>query len=240
MGSFLPNVLEEEREPAMLKPKKRLTRRQIKEDKLVTYYFKVNDWVNRHAVQVVAGVVLVILVLLASSLWSQKQRRAEGEASVELAKARIAYDQGNYQAAIEVLEGLVNRYGSTRSGVTGLYYLANAYFNTGDYDAAQRYFKAYERKGKDPMLKAAAKAGVAACLEQQGQYLEAARIYEETAQKYSDHFAAPQYLMDAGRNYTLAGSLEDARRVYQMVTERYPKSILVTEAEIRLAELQAN
>ncbi len=224
----------------MLKPRKRLTRRQIKEDKLVTYYFKVNDWVNRHAMQVLAGAVVVILILLAGTLWSQKQRKAEGEASVELTKARIAYDQGQYKQAITVLEDLVTRHGSTRSGTTGLYYLANAYFNTGDYDAAQRYFEAYERKGKDELLKAAAKAGVAACLEQKGEYLEAAKVYEETVKKYPKHFAAPQYLMDAGRNYALAGNLEDAKRVYQMITEKYPKSVLVSEAQIRLAELQAN
>lgn len=224
----------------MLKPKKRLTRRQIKEDKLVTYYFKVNDWVNRHALQVIAGVAVVVVVLLAGTLWSQKQRRAEGEASVQLAKARIAYDQGDYQQAIELLEDLVSRHPSTRSGTVGLYYLANAYFNVGDYDSAQRNFEAYKRKGKDAMLKAAAEAGIAACLEQKGEYLEAARIYEETALRYPDHFAAPQYLLDAGRNYALAGNKEDGRRVYKMVVERYPKSVLLSEAETRLAELSAN
>jgi len=223
----------------MLKPKKKLTRREIKEDKLVTYYFKSVDYVRENS-KVIGGVVAALVFVALGSFWMARHRaEKEAKAAVALAKAQPAYDSRNYQSAIPSLSEIVEKYDGSRSARMAAFYLANAYFDQGDYDKAMQYFESSGKGARrDPELSASSLAGVAACLEEKRQYLEAASTYEKVAEKYSNSFLAPQYLLDAGRCYVLAGKPRDARRVYQQVIDKYPKSGLVSDAELALAQVK--
>jgi hypothetical protein len=46
-----------------------------------------------------------------------------------------------------------------------------------------------------------------------------------------------RYLLDAGRAYTEAGKQAEAASAYRTIVTKYPKSAVMTEAQVRLAEL---
>lgn len=221
----------------MLKPRKRLTKRQMKEDKFVTYYLKAHDFVTsngRLISYIVGGIAVIILV---GFIWSKKKMEKENSAIVELTKAKVEYFNNNYEAAADILKDLVENYGGTDSGKLGVYYLANAYFNVKNYMKAEEYFRKYLEVGDDKTMKEAALSGVAACLEEQGNYLEAAKKYKEAAEDYSSSFLAPQNLYDSARCFSLAGNQEMAKESLNTIIEKYSDSNLKSDAEIFLAEL---
>ncbi len=221
----------------MLKAQKRLTKKAIKEDKFVTLYFQAQEYVRRNSKQIIYAAVGAVLVLALFGIVSQKRLKSEREAVVELSRAQLKYFAADYAGAIPMLTDLVNEYGGTRSGTEGKFYLANAYFQQGNYAEAIRFFKKYADDGNDTILKSSALAGVAACLEQQKDYNAAAQSYEEAARKYSEIFMAPEQIYDSARCYAMAGDKEQARRLLSEILDKYADSGLKPKAEMLLAEL---
>lgn len=221
----------------MLKPRKRLTKRQIKEDKLVTYYFKISDYIKQNSRLLSSTGIGLAVVVLVVFLYTKNQQNKEQKAAVELAKARIEYLNNNYDAAIGLLQNLVDNYGGTSRAKVGTYYLASAYFNLKKFDEAEGFYRRYLDEDGDEILEAAALAGIAACLEEKENFAKAAETYQEVATKYSDSFLAPQSLYNAARCFDLAGNNEEASNVLTILIEKYPKSGIKNDAEIFLAEL---
>jgi TolA-binding protein len=221
----------------MLTPKKKLTRREMKEDKLVTTWFKFNDYLTAHAREAAIAVGGVILVAGLFFLFNWLKTRDEQYAAAKFAQARAEYNKPNYTAAIPLLEKLVNDYGGTHSGGLGAIYLANAYMQTKDYANAEKFYQKYlDDADDDPILSVSAAYGLAATHEERGDYAKAAKLFEDAANKYGDSYRAPQLLICAARCFKQAGQAEGTRRALQKLLDKYPKSALAEEAKLLMAE----
>ena len=223
----------------MLKPRKRITRKEIKQDKLVTFYFKINDWIGENTKIVYGGLIAIIVVVAATFFISSQQRSSEETASADFAKAERMFENGNYRDAIDLLNVIVDNYGGTKSGRVGKFFLATAHYNLGEYVLAEENFRKYLLKGvNDPLLSSSAMNGIAACLEQRGEYLTAADQYMKAAKKYSKEIFASSALLDASRCYNQSGEKDTAAEVLKKLLAEYPKSEVVEKAKIQLAFLQ--
>ena len=221
----------------MLKAPKKLTKRQIKEDKFVTFYLQAQDYLNQHARNILMGTGVVVILIVASVIFSKTRAQKEQSSSVELTKGRIEYSTGNYSAAIDILKNLIDVYGNTTSGKAGIFYLADAYFQSGNYVNAEKYFQKYLDEADNDILSPSAMSGLAACFEQEGNYEMAAQKYRESADKYSKGFQAPENYYNAARCYKLAGNVAEAKILLEKLIDQYPNSTYKNKAEISLAEM---
>ena len=221
----------------MLTPKKHLTKREIKEDKLVTAWFKFSDFLSQHSREILLGLGGVVVVGALIFLFNWMKNDEERQASEQFAKARGEYNNANFTGAIPALEKVVNDFGGTKTGSLATVYLANAYMQTKDYVNAEKYYKKYLDDGDDdPILAISAASGGAATYEERGDKAKAAKLYEDAASDYSGSYRAPQLLLNAARCYKQAGQAEGARRTLQKLIDKYPKSTLLEEAKQLLAE----
>lgn len=225
----------------MLKPKKQLgTHKQIKQDKLVTYFFLAQDWLEKYRKQI-TYIALAILAIVVFSFYSQSVGESrEQEASVILARGKNAFDGARYREATNILGPLTSQYKGTKSAGFGTILLARSFLLLEQYDEAERYFRAYlDEYGDDDLLRIAALAGIASCYDMKGDYLQAGQAYEEAARADQNEVQAPELLMSAARCYHLADDVTNARRVLKELTEKYPESQIVTTAQEMLHELGA-
>ncbi|RMD91761.1 MAG: outer membrane protein assembly factor BamD [Calditrichaeota bacterium] len=224
----------------MLKAKKKLTRKEIKQDKFVTYYFKTLDFYNAHKKEVHYALLAIVAVAALSFYVVNSKYAAEQKAAVELAKGKAAFQNGNYDVAIDVLSALTSDFSGTKSAGMGTLYLAKAYMAKKQYDLAEQNFKKYlDDYGDDPILSVSAAIGVAVTYDERGNYQKAAELYEQAAQKYKKSFKAPEMLLSAARCYKLAGKIEDARRVLNLLLKEHADSQYATDAKLFLAELRS-
>ena len=223
----------------MLKPRKRLTKKKLKEDKLLTFYVKVSKWYETYSKFVLGGVVAVVLIIAAVLFFKNSARKAEAAASVELARAMRVYSAEDYSNSIAMLSSLVDGSGSTRSGKMALLYLANSFYKTGDYDNAYSYYKKFLAKfDKADYFSAYAIGRMASCIEHTGNFAEAASQYEKAASKFPQEYLAPGYLFRAARCYSLAGNNAKALSLYQKIIDDYPDSQQKEDAIIQKALLE--
>ncbi len=225
----------------MLRPKKHITRQKLKEDKFVTETMKVVNWLKSNQKVLTYGLIgaAVVIVILWGSLSAREA--AEREASILTLQAGYALESNNLdQARILLLEAVEN-FGTVPSAGRATFMLGHVLFRLGQIDSARVFYDRYlNRFAKGRFFKAAATAGLAACLEQTGDWTEAAEQYTEAARLLGEHISAADYLLQAGRCWTLAGRTEQAITVYEQLTTRFPDSGQADRAAILRAEITAN
>ncbi|MEX2115489.1 MAG: tetratricopeptide repeat protein [Bacteroidota bacterium] len=221
----------------MLKPKKKISKREIKEDKLVTTYFQAQSWFEGHRKRLSSVFVTVLIVGIAGWFYYNNRATQNLAATADLGKIIRYYDAGNFEIAIngspqENMRGLqqiVDEYSGTESGEYATFYLANAYFSVGNYEKALQYYE--DADVVDNGLKAAVKAGIAACHEARGNHAEAAAYFEKAAQEDDRKLHTAEHLFHAGNNYILAGNREKADETLKKLKTNFPTSPYAREAD---------
>jgi TolA-binding protein len=226
----------------MLKPKKGISKREIKEDKLVTSYFKSRAWIEQNR-RLMSYIVSAPIILIAILWFVQNNRRQNNErATTDLAKVYRLYDQGQYQLSISGipqenirgLQSIVDDYGSTQAGEMAKLYLADSYFNLRQYDKALKYFQSVDLG--DKLLSSTALAGEAACYEAIGNHEEAATLFEQAASKYMTAIQAPDDLFRAANNYSRVGKKDKAAEMLRRLKKEFPTSSYARDVDRYLAE----
>ena len=233
----------------MLKPKKKLARKEIKEDTLVktyaqatSFYYENKKYVN-YALTGLAALGALLYVFM-------KNRSANNEkAALELTKAYSIYDGGatdpqQYNVAINGqpergvmgLKGIVQNYGSSESGELARFYLASAYFNTGRYDEALKAFEKFSPA--TDLLKGAAYAGMGGCQEVKHEFAMAGSLYEKAAATIGTT-AAAEYLNSAARCYAMAGEKGKAVVILKRIKKEFPTSSAAREADRFISQFSA-
>ncbi len=86
----------------MLKAKKKLTKKELKEDKFVLTVFKAKDFLEEHSRQIAYGVLAVVAVVLIVSFYNSSRKKAEEAASVMLTEAQVLLSQGQEDNGIQL------------------------------------------------------------------------------------------------------------------------------------------
>jgi tetratricopeptide (TPR) repeat protein len=229
----------------MFKPRKKISKKELKHDKLVTWYFEVNDYVTKNQKTILTiGISLLVLVLLVFFLYIKPHQENEELASTALGNITGFYDYRQYQMAMEGipernvigLKKIVEDYGSTEAGEMAKIYLGNCYLILKDYDNAFKCFDEFNGSGK--LYKVSAISGKGTALEAKKQYAEAAAQFEKAADKASDDLQSPENLMNASRNYFLGGNKAKAIELIEKIKSDYPRSAYARDYDRYLAEYQ--
>lgn len=224
-----------------MKAVKRVTKKELKEDKFVTTYFQVRKYLEEHqkiAWRIAGGIVLVIAII---SFMVRSKSRSETQAANELSSAVLAAQTGDPEAVVERFTQIADRYKGTQSGDEALFYIAQF---RGLQHRPEEALKAYDdflkRGHRRSYLYPAALAGKAVALEDLKRYPEAAEMYLKAAQTQEDQGAGSTLYLDAGRCYRSAGDQAKARVQYDYVIRQFPRTASAQNAEKYLAQLSGN
>ena len=207
--------------------KKRVKKRRIKEDQLVTLTVKASQLIQQYFTQVVIGVVVLIVAVGAVLVTAHLRRNAARESEREFALAMSQYNTRDVQTAAASFAQIADKYGSHDSGELSRYFLGKSLLAQGKYEEALEAFDRYLGKsGEDAPFKAAAVIGKATCLETLHNFSPAAELLEQLSQTLDPE--DPRYLdvvYGAARNFERAGSKDMALELYRVVATKATGSL---------------
>ena len=214
----------------MLTKKKKLSKREIKEDKLVSLMVKVENFYEDYKSKIVLYSGILIVAALAAYFYVNQQKAANEEAGLHLSRVMQIFDSGSYLEAIEGRQGsniiglkrVVEEFGSTENGETAKIYLAGAYSYLGNYEEAFKYYNDYS--GSIDLYNASALAGMAGYYSAKKDYQRAADLFKEAAGAAEINAQNPDYLLSAAVNYYNAGDSEEAKILLEKIKEDYATS----------------
>jgi len=227
----------------MLQKKKKLSKKEIKEDKLINFYKSSMDFFEKYQskIFIYAGVLVIVVAVI---IWYQNQKSEnDAKAGLELSRIMTLYDQGSYLEAIEGKQGtniiglkrLVDEYSGTENGETAKIYLADCYSFLGKYDEAFKYYEDYN--GSIDYFKAASLAGQAGHYAMNGDYEKAANLYLNASKQSSVNSQNPDYMLNAGIYFLKADEKDEAKILFDKIKEDYSTSLANREVDKYLATI---
>jgi len=222
-----------------MKPEKRITRHQMKEDKLVSTTFKATEYVQKNQMPFIIGIIAIAVIFAAVMFfrWSGDRKRAESSAL--LSRAEMSGAMGNMDQYNATMQMIANDYAGTTAAKIASLRLANDYFTQKQYDNALKYFTLLlDKYSDDKMVAASAAAGKGACYEMKGDFAQAAKAYQQAADYKSGDFWTPGYLLKAGQNFAKAGDKKSAEAALSEIDKKYPTSSENSLAKRSLAEIR--
>jgi tetratricopeptide (TPR) repeat protein len=221
----------------MLTKKKKLSKREIKEDKLVTTYYKVYNYFNENKNRI--GMYAGGLLLVIAAIYFYMNNKAENnlQAGIQLSRVMGLYDAGAYLEAIEGRQGtnivglkkIVSEYGSTENGEIAKIYLANSYQMLGNIEEAYKYYEDYS--GSSKIFKASALSGEAGYYANKKEYEKAADLYRSASRVSKENVSNPEYMLKAAINYIDAGNKEEAKDLLETIRKDYQTSTAFRELD---------
>lgn len=221
------------------KPRKRLVKAKLKEDKLLAFTAKAQKFGRTNRKTIVFGVSGVVLVAIIASLLIYSHKTTENNSSFMELMVRDAYSRGELDQTLEYANALLEDYPNTNSAATALLLKGRVHEQRGEYDQAIEHFEELINRHSDqPYLSFAAYYALGAIHEGMNEYEAAARYYQKAANKYSTHFNAAVALLEAGESFEKASRYDEAKSAYQKVLSTYSKSRSADKARTNLAVLE--
>jgi tetratricopeptide (TPR) repeat protein len=225
----------------VLAKSKKISKKEMKQDKLVTYYYKAIDLFSKYQGKILIGLGVLVVIIVGIILVKQNSEKNNLAATSLLAKTMPLYEAGQYTDAIEGkklenisgLKQIVDQYGSTDAGEMAKLFLANSYFYLGDFDNALKNYKDFGGIGDE--FKAAAYAGIASCLETKKEYKDAADYYKKASSVSKANAQNAEYLMKAGLAFMANNQNNEARELFLKIKEDYKTSAVAYEVDKYLA-----
>ncbi len=227
----------------MLEKRKKITKKQIKEDKLVTSYYTVKNFVLEYQAKILIGMAVVALVVVAGILFANKSMNDNKKAAGLLAKIIPLYEATAFKEAVDGqpssntigLKSIVKEYGSSENGETAKIYLGNAYLMLGKSADAYKTFDDYS--GSNPLFKSTALAAKAGILEANKEFDKAADLYKDAAMISKTNPANADYLLRAGIIILNSGKKEEAKTIFDMIKNDYKNSAAFSEVDRYLIQI---
>lgn len=224
----------------MLTPRKHLTKKELHKDPVMNKISQFTDYVQTNQQVILYGIVGLLVIIATSWGYMNYSKERDVESVNKLAAPERVYFSGDYREAIRRLEKYCAEYEGTVGGGMGTFYMANAYFNTDQYDFALQYFNQYlDDYADNELFVMSSLMGIAACYEGQNKYEEAAKQYEKAAGKFPSSHLAPESMIGAARCYRMVNQASNAKALYEKVTKEYPETSAARDAKNALDEIGA-
>jgi TolA-binding protein len=209
----------------MLKPQRKMKKKEIKEDKFVKFTLEAKSYVEENAKQVMTiagGIIALILMIM---FYVYVHNGTVTDATTLYGKATLEYQAMNYSKAKGFLEKLVEEYDGTDAADRGKFLLGNIYYKEKNIADAKKYFQDFVDSYSDSdILLASGYAGLASCYAFEKDYGSAAEYYEKAYKAIGKLPEGANFLYLAGLNYRKAGDFENAKEAFRKVSEEYKNS----------------
>lgn len=228
----------------MLEKRKKFSKKQIKEDKLVTTYYQVYNYFLENQAKILIGLAVVAIIVVAVILFGNKKKTDNLKAEALLVKVIPLFEANSFKEAIEGqpsakivgLKNIVSEFGSTESGETAKIYLANSYAMLGKNNDAYDVYDSYS--GSNPLYQASALAGMAGCLEAKNEFEKANDLYQKAAKISKANPANSEYLLSAGINLIKLGKKEEAKQIFEIIKKDYKTTSAFYELDRYLIQIE--
>jgi tetratricopeptide (TPR) repeat protein len=221
----------------MLRPSKKITRKELKEDKLVSTYSTVTSYYEQNKRTISIALLAAAIVIAAIVIYVRNRADANEKAHAALGAISGYIDNGQYQTAIDGVPGrniqglraIVENFGNSPGGELARFQLASSLLALGKYDEALEHYKSFSPP--NALLESGRRAGLGACYEARKEYEDAGSEFEKAAAADPKDPRVPEFLHNAARNYAAAGEKEKAVELWKRLKKSHPATPYGRDAE---------
>lgn len=187
--------------------------------------------IKKYGTIVVVVLVVVVIAVFSYNYMKDQSESENAEASKYLARVVPLMAQGDYEKALNgdvniIIDNkpllgfkeIASTYANSDAGSVASFYAGKALLMQGNFTDAKSYFdKATSNESNE--VKVGAYNGLAACLEEEGNFAEASNNYEKAANLVEQLEMKSKYLYFCGLTAEKAGDASKAKAMYDKVVD---------------------
>jgi tetratricopeptide (TPR) repeat protein len=211
--------------------------RKRREDPVYAAWEQTQLWFSMYGRILVIAIGVVVIIGVAATFWVKSRDQRQSEAGVKLAEAKSLYWAGDYATVIQRTQELESEFGGTPAALDAIRVRADAFFWQGDFASAIEAYQLYldQVKTRTAVL-SGVRENLAQAHESEGQFEQAAQVYEVAAGEESPRNIQAERYVDAAYAWKEAGNDERAIELFRMVAKTYADTPSYQRAEIGLGE----
>ena len=136
----------------MLKPKRKITRKEIKKDPLLETIDSIEAKFEKNKKTYGNIGILVFLVLIGGYIFTNKQNQNKTESNSALGVAMVAYSNMDYENAKFQFESIKSNFGNTSSANTSSYFLGKIAYENSDFINSSLHLNDFLKYSDDDIL----------------------------------------------------------------------------------------
>ena len=214
---------------------RRVNRKSLKQDPLLNFTSRAMAYVEANSTLAMGIAAAVVLGVVLAVLWARGRTEKSTTADLRAAALVGAYTNGQFDTVLEMATAMQGTYPGTRGALVATCLKGKAELQLGKFSEAEQSFRSYlESSEMAPFYETAAQQGLAASLEGQGRFAEAAETHAKLAQELEGPLA-DEAALDAARAFRIAGATDQARRLLEALEAK--DNVYSRRARIELAVL---
>jgi tetratricopeptide (TPR) repeat protein len=214
---------------------RKIVKKKLKEpDEFITLTERTYLFLKRHAKPVGAGVMIVLVLILAVLFYQRWEKKKEGNAyqlftlAMETYQAASTpYKEGSpeqYRNVLEKFDEVIAKFPGTSAGKLSILFKGNLDLRLGEFDEAIKAYNAFLQKaGKEKLYRIFALEGLGYSYEGKKDYEKALSVYQKILEFGEDFQLADAYL-GMGRCCEKLGKNKEALENYKNFTKIAKKS----------------
>ena len=223
----------------MQHPRKKMTRRELKEDKFIIATMKAKDYLEKNSKLIIRGIIGLIIVAVIVVFFVRSKHEASANAATMLGQVQLKLNAGQQASVMDSLILITERYDGTVAAGKATFLLGKLKWENNDFENAKQYFKEYiDDYSDETVVTQSALAGYADCLVQEENYQQAAEYYERAGKVNPDLPESPEFFFSAAAAYKEAGEFDKAEELAEKIVNDYQNVQIKNKAEILLESLK--
>jgi len=207
---------------------------ELKKNPLENAVIKTVDYVRNNKNNVIAALVAVLVIGLFAGVIVRNRINESREAARILAFAQNDYSRFNYNAAVEKLKNIEQKYSSAKIMDQVVYLQGLSYYKQKNFQKAKKVLEKAAVKFKDSKILPQIKITLGAVYEEINDYDKALEQYKQIDE---NHYLKSEALTSAARIYEVTGKTQKAIETYTKINAHYPNTFWGNFASERLSAL---
>ena len=209
----------------MLKPKQKITSKEINRDPFLETIYAVKEHINSKKQQYIKIGISALSVILLLFFLNQNSKSNAIEAEFGLSIGMVYLEKGDLQNAMLQFQQIIDEYSNTAAGYGSSFYIGKIHFDKGEYDLALPYFeKSISRKNND-FINSSAYHALAEIYLKKNQFDKAIESQKKSINYINSSLGLAISRLKLGKLYLLNGDKDIAKNLLEEVSSEYSSNI---------------
>ena len=197
----------------MLRPKKKITKKDIKHDAMLETLYKAQKYYDANVKKVKFGGRIGIALIAGILIFTSVNKAANKEAHKLLTRGIFSFQLNTFEDSINEFELLLDEYTSTLSADEAYFYLGKSYLALKDTVRGEENIQHYLQKGINPRLEASGYDLLAKIEEDRGNLQKSAEYYLTASNIINDDYYKGQYKLYAAEVLIKTNNFSEAAAI---------------------------
>ena len=200
----------------MLKPKKKITKREIRHDPLLETLYSLQKYFAQHKRKIILPTILLLIIIVTLLIVSRRNAADQAESNIILARA-VSYIDNNPNEALPEFETLLMTFPESEASKEAHFHMGRIYLDLDSSNTAKVHFNTYLELAPEGLFSPAAMSQLANIALYNNEPARAGALFENAGKKSSVSYIKTVNKLNAIEAFITADEIDRAEEILKSI-----------------------